>query len=39
MKRPENQRYRILVVDDEPDVRQAIKMMLQHDGHEVHDGG
>jgi CheY-like chemotaxis protein len=35
MKTPENQRYRILVVDDEPDVRQAIKMMLEHDGHEV----
>jgi len=35
MKTSDNQTYHILVVDDEPDVRQAIKMMLEHDGHEV----
>ena len=35
MKILPDQRFRILVVDDEPDVRQAIKMLLEHDGHEV----
>jgi CheY-like chemotaxis protein len=35
MKTCQKPGYRILVVDDEPDVRQAIKMMLEHDGHEV----
>ena len=35
MKTSGNQTYRILVVDDEPDVRQAIKMLLEHDGHKV----
>ena len=41
MKTTAHKEYRILVVDDEPDVRQAIKMMLEHDGHEVQtvDGG
>ena len=33
--------WQILVVDDEPAVCDAIKMMLEHDGHEVQtvDGG
>jgi CheY-like chemotaxis protein len=31
----ENQGRQILVVDDEPAVCGAIKMMLEHDGHEV----
>jgi CheY-like chemotaxis protein len=35
MKTQENQGYHILVVDDEPEVRQCIKMLLEHDGHEV----
>ena len=35
MKTSDNQTYHILVVDDEPDVRQAIKMLLEYDGHEV----
>ena len=35
MKTCQKPGHRILVVDDEPDVRQAIKMMLGHDGHEV----
>ena len=35
MKTCQKPGHRILVVDDEPDVRQAIKMMLEHDGHEV----
>jgi CheY-like chemotaxis protein len=29
----------ILVVDDEPTVCEAIKMMLEHDGHEVRTAG
>ncbi|MGO8743821.1 MAG: response regulator [Limisphaerales bacterium] len=35
MPTPGNQVRRILVVDDEPAVCDAIKMMLQFDGHEV----
>ena len=35
MKKPGNKTYHILVVDDEPAVSQAIKMLLEHDGHEV----
>ena len=35
MPTPGNQVRRILVVDDEPAVRDAIKMMLQFDRHEV----
>jgi two-component system cell cycle response regulator CpdR len=35
MPTPENQVRQILVVDDEPAVRDAIKMMLKFDGHEV----
>lgn len=35
MKTSGNQTYHILVVDDESDVRRAIKMLLEHDGHEV----
>lgn len=35
MKTPENQRYQILVVDDEPNVCRAIKLLLKFDGHEV----
>jgi CheY-like chemotaxis protein len=35
MPAPRNQVRQILVVDDEPAVRDAIKMMLQFDGHEV----
>ena len=35
MPAPRNQVWRILVVDDEPAVCDAIKMMLQFDGHEV----
>jgi CheY-like chemotaxis protein len=35
MPAPKNQVRRILVVDDEPAVCDAIKMMLQFDGHEV----
>jgi len=35
MPAPENQAWRILVVDDEPAVCDAIKMMLKFDGHEV----
>ena len=35
MPAPKNQVRRILVVDDEPAVGDAIKMMLQFDGHEV----
>ena len=27
--------WQILVVDDEPTVSEAIKMMLEHDGHKV----
>jgi CheY-like chemotaxis protein len=30
-----NQKWRILVVDDEPAVCGAIKMMVEHGGHEV----
>jgi CheY-like chemotaxis protein len=36
MKPPGTQAYQILVVDDEPTVRRAIKMLLKFDGHEVH---
>jgi CheY-like chemotaxis protein len=35
MPTPGNQVWRILVVDDEPAVCGAIKMMLKFDGHEV----
>jgi two-component system cell cycle response regulator CpdR len=35
MPTPGNQVRQILVVDDEPAVSDAIKMMLQFDGHEV----
>lgn len=35
MKTPDSQKYHILVVDDEPSVCQAIKMMLKFKGHEV----
>jgi CheY-like chemotaxis protein len=35
MPAPRNQAWRILVVDDEPAVCDAIKMMLKFDGHEV----
>ena len=35
MPTPKNQVRQILVVDDEPAVGDAIKMMLQFDGHEV----
>src|ERR1035437_2653380 len=35
MPTPGNQVRQILVVDDEPAVRDAIKMMLKFDGHEV----
>ena len=35
MKTPDRQKYRILVVDDEPSVSRAIKMLLKFDGHEV----
>ena len=35
MPAPGNQVWRILVVDDEPAVGDAIKMMLQFDGHVV----
>ena len=35
MPTPGNQVRRILVVDDEPAVCDAIKMMLQFDGHKV----
>jgi CheY-like chemotaxis protein len=35
MPAPKNQVRRILVVDDEPAVGDAIKMMLKFDGHEV----
>jgi len=35
MPTPGNQVRRILVVDDEPAVRDAIKMMLKFDGHAV----
>jgi CheY-like chemotaxis protein len=35
MPAPENQVRQILVVDDEPAVCDAIKMMLKFDGHEV----
>jgi two-component system response regulator AtoC len=31
--------WRILVVDDEPAVGQAIKMMLEYDGHKVQTAG
>jgi CheY-like chemotaxis protein len=35
MPAPKNQVWRILVVDDEPAVGDAIKMMLKFDGHAV----
>jgi two-component system, cell cycle response regulator CpdR len=35
MPAPENKALHILVVDDEPSVCGAIKMMLQYDGHKV----
>ena len=35
MPNPNNQVWQILVVDDEPAVCNAIKMMFQHDGHKV----
>ncbi len=35
MKTAGNKAYHILVVDDEPSVRQAIKMLLEYEGHEV----
>ncbi len=35
MPTPGNHSWRILVVDDEPAVCDAIKMMLKFDGHEV----
>ena len=35
MNRPEVERHRILVVDDESTVRDAIKMLLTIDGHDV----
>ena len=35
MPTPGNQVWRILVVDDEPAVGDAVKMMLKFDGHEV----
>jgi CheY-like chemotaxis protein len=36
-----NKRAKILVVDDEPMVREAMKLLLEHGGHEVEevDGG
>jgi CheY-like chemotaxis protein len=41
MKNSEKQGFQILVVDDEPTVSRAIKMLLEHDGHKVQtvDGG
>ncbi len=33
MKTQTSQSYRILLADDEPAVRRAAKMLLQHDGH------
>jgi CheY-like chemotaxis protein len=35
MKTSGNQKYQILVVDDEPMVCRALKMLLKFDGHEV----
>jgi CheY-like chemotaxis protein len=35
MKTQTIQKHQILVVDDEPSVRGAIKMLLKHDGHEI----
>ena len=35
MKTSGKQTYRILVVDDQPSVCKAIKMLLNFDGHEV----
>jgi two-component system response regulator FlrC len=35
MKTQAIHKHQILVVDDEPSVRGAIKMLLKHDGHEV----
>jgi two-component system, response regulator FlrC len=41
MKTEGTHRHQILVVDDEPTVCRAIKMLLEHDGHKVQtaDGG
>ena len=39
MIRPEVGRHRILVVDDEPTVRDAIKMLLSFEGHDVETAG
>ena len=30
---------RILVVDDQPDIRELVRMTLEIDGHEVHEAG
>lgn len=35
MKTEETHKHQILVVDDEPTVCKAIKMLLEHDGHTV----
>ena len=35
MKTSGKQTYHILIVDDEPSVCESIKMLLEHDGHEV----
>jgi CheY-like chemotaxis protein len=41
MNIPGTHKHHILVVDDEPTVARAIKMLLEHDGHTVEtaDGG
>jgi CheY-like chemotaxis protein len=39
MKRTEIGKRRILVVDDQPAVRAAIKMLLEFDGHEIETAG
>jgi CheY-like chemotaxis protein len=41
MKTQKTHKHHILVVDDEPTVCRAIKMLLEHDGHNVEtaDGG
>jgi two-component system response regulator AtoC len=35
MQPSEKARYKILVVDDDPEVNKALRLMLQFDGHEV----